>query len=79
MFWGGASTAGGMMSYGTTFSDGYSLMPIVIDKILKGADPAVTPFEVVTRRQFVINLKVANDLGVTIPDGVLKRADRIIR
>ncbi len=79
MFWGGASTAGGMMSYGTTFSDGYPLMPFFIDKILKGADPAVTPFEVVTRRQFVVNLKVANDLGVTIPDGLLKNADRIIR
>jgi len=79
MFWGGASSAGGMMSYGTTFSDGYPLMPIVIDKILKGANPAVTPFEVVTRRQFVVNLKVATALGVTIPEGVLKRADRIIR
>lgn len=79
MFWGGASTAGGMMSYGTTFSDGYPLMPVVIDRILKGADPAVTPFEVITRRQFVVNLNVAGKLGVTIPDVVLKRADRIIR
>ena len=79
MFWGGASTAGGMMSFGTTFSDGYPRMPIVIDKILKGANPAVTPFEVITRRQFVVNLKVARELGVTIPDTVLKRADRIIR
>ena len=79
MFWGGASAAGGMMSYGTTFSDGYPLMPVVIDKVLKGADPAVTPFEVITRRQFVVNLKVARQLGVTIPDGVLKRADRIIQ
>ncbi len=79
MFWGGASTAGGMMSYGTTFADGYPLMPIVIDRVLKGADPAVTPFKVVTRRQFVVNLKVARELGVTIPDAVLKRADRIIR
>ena len=79
MFWGGASTAGGMMSYGTSFSDGYPLMPIVIDKVLKGANPAITPFEVVTRRQFVINLKVAEELGVTIPEAVLKRADRIIR
>ena len=79
MFWGGASTAGGLMSYGTTFSDGYPLMPIVIDKILKGANPAVTPFEVITRRQFVVNLHVARELGVTIPDAVLKRADRVIR
>jgi putative tryptophan/tyrosine transport system substrate-binding protein len=79
MFWGGASTAGGLMSYGTTFSDGYPLMPIVIDKVLKGASPAVTPFEVITRRQFVVNLRIARELGVTIPDAVLKRADRIIR
>ena len=79
MFWGGASTAGGLMSYGTTFSDGYPLMPIVIDKVLKGANPAVTPFEVITRRQFVVNLKIARELGVTVPDAVLKRADRIIR
>lgn len=79
MFWGGASTAGGLMSFGTSFSDGYPLMPVVIDRILKGADPAVTPFEVITRRHFVVNLKVAGELGVTIPDAVLKRADRIIR
>ena len=78
MFWGGASTAGGMMSFGTTFSDGYPRMPVVIDKVLKGANPAVTPFEVITSRQFVVNLKVAGELGVTIPDAVLKRADRII-
>ena len=67
------------MSYGTTFSDGYPLMPIVIDKVLKGANPAVTPFEVITRRRFVVNLRVARELGVTIPDAVLKRADRVIR
>jgi putative ABC transport system substrate-binding protein len=79
MFWGGASSAGGMMSFGTTFSDGYPLMPVVIDKVLKGADAATTPFEIVTRRQFVVNLKVASELGVTIPESVLKRADRIIR
>jgi putative tryptophan/tyrosine transport system substrate-binding protein len=79
MFWGGASAAGGMMSYGTSFSDGYALMPIAIDKVLKGANPATTPFEVVTRREFVVNLKVAKQLGVTIPDVVLKRADRVIR
>ena len=79
MFWGGAATAGGMMAFGTTFSDGYARMPIVIDKVLKGANPAVTPFEVITRRQFAVNLKVAGELGVTIPDTVLKRADRIIR
>lgn len=79
MFWGGASTAGGLMAFGTTFADAYPRMPIVIDKILKGAQPAVTPFEVTTRRQFVVDLKVARALGVTIPDAVLARADRVIR
>jgi len=79
MFWGGASAAGGLMSFGTTFSDGYPRMPIVIDKVLKGANPAVTPFEVINRRQFVVNLEVARELGVAIPETVLKRADRIIR
>jgi putative tryptophan/tyrosine transport system substrate-binding protein len=79
MFWGGASNAGGMLSCGTTFSDAYPRMPIVIDKVLKGANPAVTPFEVTTRREFVVNLAVARTLGVTIPATVLKRADRIIR
>jgi putative ABC transport system substrate-binding protein len=78
MFWGGASTAGGMMSYGTSFSDGYPLMPIVIDRILKGAKPADTPFVVVSRREFVVNRRIARELGVTIPDAMLKRADRII-
>ncbi len=78
MFWGGAATAGGMMSYGTSFADGYPRMPIVIDRILKGARPADTPFEVITRREFVINRRIARELGVIIPPAVLKRANRII-
>ena len=78
MFWGGASTAGGTMSYGTSFSDGYPLMPVVIDRVLKGANPAETPFQIITRREFVVNRRIARELGVTIPDAVLKRADRII-
>ncbi|MEO5580992.1 MAG: ABC transporter substrate binding protein [Gemmatimonadaceae bacterium] len=78
MFWGGASTAGGMMSYGTSFADGYPLMPVVIDRILKGAKPADTPFEVVSRREFVVNHAIARALGVIIPEAVLKRADRIL-
>jgi len=78
MFWGGASNAGGMMSYGTSFVDTYPRMPEFVDRILKGAKPADMPFDVITRREFVVNLKVARELGVTIPDAVLKRADRII-
>jgi putative tryptophan/tyrosine transport system substrate-binding protein len=78
MFWGGASRAGGLMSYGTSFTDTYPRMPVFVDKVLKGAKPADTPFEVITRREFVISLKVARQLGVTIPPEVLKRADRIL-
>ncbi len=78
MFWGGAFNAGGLMSYGTSFADTYPLMPVFVDRIFKGAKPADMPFDVITRREFVINLKTARELGVTIPGEVLKRADRII-
>ena len=53
-------------------------MPEFVDRILKAARPADTPFEVITRREFVVNLKIARELGVTIPVALLKRADRII-
>ena len=78
MFWGGISDPGVLMSYGTTALDTYARMPIIVDKILRGANPRDTPFEVVTRQEFIINLKVARELGVTIPPAVLKRADRVI-
>ena len=78
MYWGGTSDAGVLMSYGTSFTDTFPRMPLVVAKILKGAKPADTPFEEITRQEFIINLKVARELGVTIPPEVLKRADRII-
>ena len=78
MFWGGVSDAGVLMSYGTSIADTYQRIPVVVDKILKGAKPADTPFEQVTRQEFIVNLKVARELGVTIPPEVLKRADRVI-
>jgi putative ABC transport system substrate-binding protein len=53
-------------------------MPLFVNRILKGAKPADMPFEAIARREFVINLKIARELGVTIPGEVLKRADRII-
>ena len=73
MFWGGASDAGVLMSYGTTIADTYPRMPLVVDKILKGAKPADTPFEEITRQEFIVNLKVARELGVTIPPEVKAR------
>jgi len=79
MFWGGATDAGVLMSYGTTINDTYPRMPLMVDRILKGAKAADTPFEEVTRQEFVINARVASELGVTIPPEVLKRADRVIQ
>lgn len=78
MYWGGASDAGVLMSYGTTIADTYPRMPLVVDKILKGAKAADMPFEQITQQHFMINIKVARELGVTIPPEVLKRADRVI-
>ena len=78
LFWGGTIDAGVLMSYGTAFTDTYPRMPLVVDKILKGAKPADTPFEVITRQALLVNQKVARELGVTIPPEVLKRADPVI-
>jgi len=78
MFWGGASDAGGVFSYGTSFTDTFAGVPNAIDKILKGAKPADMPFEVITRREFVINLEAARIVGLAIPPSLRQRADRII-
>ena len=78
MFWGGVSDAGVLMSYGTTALDTYKRMPMIVHKILEGAKPADTPFEIVTRQELIVNLKVARELGVTIPPEVSRRADRVI-
>lgn len=71
MFWGGATNAGGLMSYGTSFTDTYPRMPEFVARILEGAEPTDLSFEVITRREFVVNLKIARELGVTIPGEVL--------
>lgn len=78
IFWGGASDAGGVFSYGTSFTDTFVGVPNLIDKILKGAKPADIPFEQITRRELVINLKTARALGLTIPVDLLKRTDSVI-
>nr|WP_315594968.1 ABC transporter substrate-binding protein [uncultured Cupriavidus sp.] len=78
MFWGGAEDSGGLLSYGTSVSANFPRLPAIIDRILKGAKPADTPFEVVSRRELAINLRTARELGLTIPPALLKRADRVI-
>ena len=78
MFWGGALDAGGVFTYGTSFTDTFAGVPAAIDKILKGAKPADMPFELITRREFVVNLTAARAVGLIIPADLLKRADRVI-
>ena len=71
--------AGGLMSYSTNFLDLDRRAAIYVDKILKGAKPAEIPVEQPTKFDFVINLKAAQQIGLTIPPNVLVRADRVIR
>ncbi len=71
--------AGGLVSYGPSTVDVVKRAAIKMDKILKGAKPADLPVEQPMKFEFVINLKTANQIGLTIPPNVLVRAERVIR
>jgi len=70
---------GGLMSYGRDNYDQYRKSAHYVDKILKGTKPADLPVQQATKFEFVINLKAAKQIGLTIPGRVLERANQVIK
>jgi len=71
--------AGGLASYGVSLADNFARAALFVDKILRGAKPADLPVEQPTKFEFVVNLRAANALDVTVPPSLLLRADSVVR
>jgi putative ABC transport system substrate-binding protein len=74
----GQADAGGLLSYGQSLPDMYRRTAEIVDRVLRGAKPADIPVELPTVYDFVVNLRTARALGVTLPQSVLIRATRVI-
>ena len=70
---------GGLMFYGADYDDQYRNAAHYVDKILKGAKPADLPVQQATKFEFIINLKAAKQIDLTVPNRVLERATQVIR
>ena len=77
--WASFADDGNLMTYGPNLRDSYKRLAYYVDRILKGTKPAALPVELPMKIELVINLRAAKQLGLTISQSVLYRADRVIK